>query len=126
MSKTKKKRNKKYNPNNRIDAKNLNERELLVRKLMAAKKTIENLKKTAAIYKNVFEGITGEFNCRQFQMIGQDLASILIHIHDLEENGPSKAHKDIPLEDSVIEMSEAEENQLRLISEAHAEDTVSE
>lgn len=74
--------------------------ELLVRKLMATKKTIKNIEKTCKIYKNAMEGITGEFNCRQFQMIGQDLESILVHIQDLEDNGPDKAHDEIPLEDS--------------------------
>lgn len=80
---------------------------LLISKMGDIKKLVNNLKYTANVYKKTFEGVCGEFNCRQFQMIGQDLASILMHIDDIETNGPDDAHEDIPLEKSEIPLEEA-------------------
>lgn len=38
--------------------------------------------------------------CKQFQLMVQDLDSIVIHLNDLKYNGPSEPYIDILLEDS--------------------------
>lgn len=38
--------------------------------------------------------------CKQFQLMVQDLDSIVLHLNDLKYNGPSEPYIDIPLEDS--------------------------
>ncbi len=78
--------------------------EQLVRELMAVKKVIENIKDSSVIFQNALEGMNEKYKCLQFQLILQDLESIITHIDSLETDGPKTPHSEVPIEDS--EMSE--------------------
>ena len=78
--------------------------EQLVRELMASKKVVENINDSCDIFLKAMQGIRKKYDCLQFQLIEQDLESILGHIDNLQENGPMEAHRDVPLEESEMPM----------------------
>ncbi len=84
------------------------ESERIISDMIATKKIVENLKSTVEIYEAQMVNINKRFSCLQFQLIVQDLNSILHHIESLETKGPSPAHEEIPLEKSEMEPTEHE------------------
>ena len=73
---------------------------LLYKKVQAAKKIIDGLEKTTKIYIKAVDNMNVEFKCLQFQLIEQDLESIIRHIEDLNANGPREPHNEVSLADS--------------------------
>lgn len=78
------------------------QQELLAKKVLAVKKIMDNMKKSVGIFSQAITNINSEFKCLQFQMIQQDLESILNHIDSLETEGPKVAHAEVSLKDSEI------------------------
>ena len=107
MSKKDKRRNKKYNPGKHMDA----QKKELSDDIHAVKRCVEGVGKVAEVCKGSMERIDGRYKCLQFQLIIQDLESILMHVDDLETNGPKVPHSEIPLSESEItEEQEAADN----------------
>jgi hypothetical protein len=107
MSQVKKKRNKKYNPDKKMDA----QRKELLDDITKVKRCVEGIGQVAGVCKNSLKKIDDRYNCFQFQLMIQDFESILMHIEDLQNVGPKPVQKEIPLEESEItEEQELEDN----------------
>lgn len=87
-------------PENATDLTEIEARTLLLKKVAAAKKIAENLADTSRTYIQAIKSINKEFSCLQFQLIHQDLESIIMHVEDLEANGPKEAHSEVSLAES--------------------------
>lgn len=78
------------------------QQQALLGDISKVRKMVDNFKETTVIYQKKFDEVMIAYNCHQFQLIAQDLESILQHISSLETEGPVTAHKDIPLEESEM------------------------
>ena len=66
------------------------------------KNMVDSLDRAVTQFQKGFSIAQEKYNCHQFQLIQQDLESILMHIKDLEENGPKESHREVPLEESEM------------------------
>jgi len=113
---------KKYNNQKKKEAE-----DALKADLVKMKKVIENINDTCGIFRATMIKINEKFKCYQFQMIEQDLESIMLHIEDVEKNGPRAAQEEIPLEDSEVSEEELMKDQmeaqgLTLVTEDNPQD----
>ena len=115
MSKKDKKRNKKHNPNKDMDA----QKKVLNDDIHAVKRCVEGVGKVAEVCRNSMQKIDERYACLQFQLIIQDLESILMHIEDLEVNGPKAPHSDVPLSESEISEEEELEDNIGLMAKTN-------